>query len=100
MLSPVETPDQNNPATPATQPANDVSLRDVKKHRNALLKSAVHNHSAISGRGILERMFSFMFRGFVYPQIWEDPEVDLEAMQLDQNCRIFTIASGDRKSVV
>jgi S-adenosylmethionine-diacylglycerol 3-amino-3-carboxypropyl transferase len=94
MLSPIETPDQNNPATPAGQPANDVSLRDVKKHRNALLKSAVHNHSAISGRGILERMFSFMFRGFVYPQIWEDPEVDLEAMQLDQNCRIFTIASG------
>ena len=73
---------------------DEPNLRDVKKHRNELLKSAVHNHSAISKRGVLERMFSFMFRGFVYPQIWEDPEVDLDAMQINSSSRIFTIASG------
>ncbi len=70
------------------------SLKDVKKHRNQLLDSAVHNHSALSTRGMLERLFSYMFRGFVYPQIWEDPEVDLDAMSLTPQSRIFTIASG------
>lgn len=69
-------------------------MREIKKHRNQLLDKAVHNHSAISSRGMLERMFSFMFRGFVYPQIWEDPEVDLSAMQITRESRVFTIASG------
>src|SRR5690606_15104262 len=35
-----------------------------------------------------------MFRGFVYPQIWEDPEVDLDALKIDKDSRIMTIASG------
>lgn len=80
--------------TMATQTQNSPSLKEVKKHRNQLLDAAVHNHSALSKRGMLERMFSYMFRGFVYPQIWEDPEVDLEAMALTPQSRIFTIASG------
>lgn len=70
------------------------SLKDVEKQRNQLLNSAVLQNSALSSRGMLERMFSYMFRGFVYPQIWEDPEVDLEAMQLTPESRIFTISSG------
>ena len=59
-----------------------------------LLKKAVHQSRAISKRGFLERLFTLSFRGFVYPQIWEDPEVDLEALKLDQTSRIMTIASG------
>lgn len=59
-----------------------------------LLKSAVHEHKALSPRGALERLFTLVFRGFVYPQIWEDPEVDLEALKLDESTRIMTIASG------
>lgn len=59
-----------------------------------LLKNAVHKNKALSKRGALERLFTFMFKGFVYPQIWEDPEVDLEALNLDKNSRIMTIASG------
>jgi S-adenosylmethionine-diacylglycerol 3-amino-3-carboxypropyl transferase len=74
--------------------ANTPTLREVKQQRNDLLKSAVHKNSALSKRGFLERMFSYMFRGFVYPQIWEDPEVDLQAMGDIQGCRIFTISSG------
>ena len=95
MLTPSSAPvtDSSLSAAPANDTAT-LSLKDVKKHRNNLLKSAVHNHSFITGRGILERLFSFMFRGFVYPQIWEDPEVDLDAMQITPDCRIFTIASG------
>jgi S-adenosylmethionine-diacylglycerol 3-amino-3-carboxypropyl transferase len=59
-----------------------------------LLKNAVHAHNPISKRGFLERLFTMSFRGFVYPQIWEDPEVDIEALKIDRNTRIMTIASG------
>ncbi|MFP4098378.1 MAG: DUF3419 family protein [Alphaproteobacteria bacterium] len=60
----------------------------------ALLKNAVHDNKAISKRGLQERMFTALFSGFVYPQIWEDPEVDIEAMELNENSRIMTICSG------
>lgn len=66
----------------------------AEKPDASLLKNAVHGHSAISKRGILERLFTMSFRGFVYPQIWEDPEVDMEALKLDGTTRIMTIASG------
>ncbi len=59
-----------------------------------LLGDAVHEHKATSKRGMLERLFTSLFRGFVYPQIWEDPEVDIAALNLDKNSRIMTIASG------
>ncbi len=58
------------------------------------LKAAVHDHAVTTKRGFLERLFTLSFRGFVYPQIWEDPEVDLEALKLDKDSRIMTIASG------
>jgi S-adenosylmethionine-diacylglycerol 3-amino-3-carboxypropyl transferase len=35
-----------------------------------------------------------LFSGLVYPQIWEDPEIDMEAMQLGEGHRVVTIASG------
>jgi S-adenosylmethionine-diacylglycerol 3-amino-3-carboxypropyl transferase len=43
---------------------------------------------------MLQRMFSLWFNGFVYNQIWEDPEVDLEALQIQPGSRIMTISSG------
>ena len=43
---------------------------------------------------MLERLFTLWFRGFVYTQIWEDPRVDAEALQLDDTSRILTISSG------
>jgi len=42
----------------------------------------------------LERMFTFAFKGLVYPQIWEDPDVDLEALRLRPDSRMVTISSG------
>lgn len=59
-----------------------------------LLNQAVHGHNVVSKEGILERLFTLAFKGFVYPQIWEDPEVDLPALKLDKTSRIMTIASG------
>jgi S-adenosylmethionine-diacylglycerol 3-amino-3-carboxypropyl transferase len=35
-----------------------------------------------------------MFQGFVYNQIWEDPVVDLAALDLKPDHRLITIASG------
>ena len=60
----------------------------------ALLKKAVHENKATTKRGFQERMFTAVFSGFVYPQIWEDPEVDIPAMKIDNTSRIMTICSG------
>lgn len=61
---------------------------------NELLQRAVHQHDALSVIGALERTFTFAFRSMVYPQIWEDPRADLEALQLTPQSRVMTIASG------
>jgi len=58
------------------------------------LKKAVHHHRLASRRGLLERMFTLWFRGFVYNQIWEDPRVDAEALQLGPESSLLTISSG------
>lgn len=59
-----------------------------------LLREAVHQNRALSPAGILERTFTFAFRSMVYPQIWEDPRADMEALQIRPQDRIMTIASG------
>jgi S-adenosylmethionine-diacylglycerol 3-amino-3-carboxypropyl transferase len=61
---------------------------------NPLLKVAAHQRPASTKRGALERLFTLMFQGFVYNQIWEDPVVDLEALRLGPHHRLITIASG------
>ncbi|SDU19166.1 DUF3419 family protein [Stappia sp. ES.058] len=59
-----------------------------------LLEKAVHRNRALSGEGFLERAFTFAFKGLVYPQIWEDPEIDMEALAIERDHRIVAIASG------
>ena len=49
----------------------------MKAPRNRAVRSAVHRHDHLSKQGLLERAFTFAFRGLVYAQIWEDPAVDL-----------------------
>lgn len=49
---------------------------------------------AVNQKGMLERAFSFAFKGLVYAQIWEDPVVDMEALQIQPDSRLITIASG------
>ena len=58
------------------------------------LKKAVHHHRLASKRGLLERMFTLWFRGFVYNQIWEDPRVDAKALELGPESSLLTISSG------
>lgn len=61
---------------------------------NPLLSDAVTPHRRFTKRGVLDRAFIAMFHGLVYPQIWEDPEVDLKALRLTPESRVITIASG------
>jgi S-adenosylmethionine-diacylglycerol 3-amino-3-carboxypropyl transferase len=68
--------------------------RSIAKLRQRNLKNAVHRSAPASSEGILERLFTFVFKGLVYPQIWEDPDVDLQALRLEAGSRVITIASG------
>lgn len=61
---------------------------------NVLLDQAAHTQPATTRRGALERLFTLMFKGFVYNQIWEDPAVDLAALELKPHHSLITIASG------
>ncbi|MEM8695131.1 MAG: DUF3419 family protein [Pseudomonadota bacterium] len=65
-----------------------------RKVKNRKVRSAIHQHEHMSRQGLLERTFTFAFRGLVYAQIWEDPVVDLEALALRPDSRLVTIASG------
>lgn len=62
-------------------------------HRKAL-EAAVVRHDVGGRQGLLDRAFTFAFRGLVYAQIWEDPVVDMEALAITPDCHIVTIASG------
>lgn len=58
------------------------------------LGQALFRNRQLSPQGLMERAFAFAFRGLVYAQIWEDPLIDMEAMEIDGTSDIVTIASG------
>ena len=58
------------------------------------LHSAVRNEKLSSKQGLLQKLFAVWFDAFVYNQIWEDPRVDIEALEIDGDSRILTISSG------
>lgn len=62
--------------------------------RNPKLRKALLQHAPLSPDGLSERLFGLLFSGMVYPQIWEDPDIDIEAMALAPGHRIVTIGSG------
>jgi S-adenosylmethionine-diacylglycerol 3-amino-3-carboxypropyl transferase len=59
-----------------------------------LVGAAVHRNRLLSKAGLSERTFTFAFSSLVYPQIWEDPVVDLEALALAPGHQVIAIASG------
>lgn len=67
---------------------------DAGFHQNTKLKDALLQHRPLSAAGLSERVFGLLFSGLVYAQIWEDPEIDMEAMALSEGHRIVTIGSG------
>jgi S-adenosylmethionine-diacylglycerol 3-amino-3-carboxypropyl transferase len=58
------------------------------------LNQAVRRNHAFSTDGLLEILFTFAFKGLVYPQIWEDPDVDMAALAMTPECHVVAIASG------
>lgn len=72
-----------------TDLAPDAGFRGNEKLKDALLQ-----HAALSPAGMSERLFGLLFSGLVYAQIWEDPEVDMQAMDLAEGHRLVTIGSG------
>ena len=66
----------------------------TKPRSGAMIGAAVCRNRLLSAEGLRERLFTLAFSNLVYPQIWEDPAVDLEALALDETSRIITIASG------
>ena len=59
-----------------------------------MIGAAVCRSRLLSREGLRERLFALAFSNLVYPQIWEDPAVDLEALALDADSRLIAIASG------
>ena len=71
-----------------------MGVLDARAESHVRLKKAVRRNRALSREGLLERLFERLFRGLVYTQIWEDPEIDLEALALAPDCHVVAIASG------
>jgi S-adenosylmethionine-diacylglycerol 3-amino-3-carboxypropyl transferase len=63
-------------------------------HAQAAIKKAVYRQVPSKRQALLDRLFALWFARFVYNQIWEDPVVDLEALELGPGHRVVTIASG------
>lgn len=58
------------------------------------LGAAVHQNAVLSKTGMLERLFSWLFHGLVYPQIWEDPVVDMAVLNIGPADHMVCITSG------
>ncbi|MEJ8561100.1 BtaA family protein [Yoonia sp. GPGPB17] len=58
------------------------------------LSAAVNQNATMTREGLLERAFSRLFHGLVYAQIWEDPVVDMEALQIQPDDNLVCITSG------
>lgn len=65
-----------------------------RRRAGGRLDRAVRRNSLLSAGGIGEFIFARLFQGLVYPQIWEDPEVDMEALQISPGQHVVAIASG------
>jgi len=61
---------------------------------SARLRSAVGYGRSLAPANLLNAIFASLFRGLVYPQIWEDPEVDMEALAIGPDSHVVAIASG------
>lgn len=59
-----------------------------------VIDSAVIRKEASLGSRLLDKAFATAFRGLVYAQIWEDPVVDMEALEIARDSHVVTIASG------
>ena len=60
----------------------------------AIISTAVVRQASEGSAKLLDKAFALAFRGLVYAQIWEDPVVDMQGLDIQPDSRIITIASG------
>lgn len=65
----------------------------AKRAKPPIIKAVVRKGTGL-GSKMLDHAFAFAFRGLVYAQIWEDPEIDMEALDIKPDSRMVAIASG------
>jgi S-adenosylmethionine-diacylglycerol 3-amino-3-carboxypropyl transferase len=70
------------------------STNTARRLTSAGLKAAVHRSKPLTRAGVLERLFTVAFERLVYPQIWEDPVVDMRALDIGPGHEVIAIASG------
>ncbi len=68
-------------------------IKDTALVKPVLARAVVRKEAGV-GRKVLDHAFAFAFRGLVYAQIWEDPEIDMEALDIQPDSRMVAIASG------
>lgn len=71
-----------------------VLATDTRRATQRNVERAMSRHGVLTREGIRERAFAALFSGLVYAQIWEDPDIDMEALALKTNDHVVTIASG------
>jgi S-adenosylmethionine-diacylglycerol 3-amino-3-carboxypropyl transferase len=59
-----------------------------------IIEDAVVRKDAGLGDKMLDKAFALAFKGLVYAQIWEDPVVDIEGLDIHPDARVMCIASG------
>ncbi len=59
-----------------------------------IIEDAVIRKDAKVGDKLLDKAFALAFKGLVYAQIWEDPVVDMEGLDIQPDSRVMSIASG------
>jgi S-adenosylmethionine-diacylglycerol 3-amino-3-carboxypropyl transferase len=79
---------------PAFEASVTPSTQAIRRATTTGLGAAVHHSAPLSKSGVLERLFTFAFQHLVYPQIWEDPVVDMAALEIRPCDHVVTIASG------
>lgn len=67
-------------------------LTTAKSTTRKLRSKAIYGNGSKST--LKERIIALWFRRLVYTQIWEDPVVDLQALRLQSNDHVITVASG------
>jgi len=73
------------PSNPALRPQAAATDR---------VAAAVVRRQASLPERLLDQAFALAFKGLVYAQIWEDPVVDMAALEIAPGQRVVTIASG------
>src|SRR5690554_6052933 len=58
------------------------AAREARSRAAGRLHMAVQRNPLLTPGGISEYVFARLFRGLVYAQIWEDPEIDMEALAI------------------